>query len=386
MSCSGVGQGGVALLAAIVLCGCFGGEFVDHGVVSFSLDDSTSVVLPTGPLVDGESITIHNGGEDIVLEIVEKGVYSVPVFGGSITGNWLDGWFSGVWTDSLRPGNYQVPVEFCSNTSRVTRCVEEPNQIVWNTSVGVLVAQVFCDSLTATFITPTGDYRYLSGSLKGGALALATFDGAHLFHFSASVVGDSLVGGVFKSGLHYREGWGGVVAHGGVKSRSLVQRHDATHVVEFSALSIAGERVKFSRSILAEQGKKLMVIDVLGSWCPNCMDEVRLIKTLRAQYPEVLFVSVAFERGGEGESLERLSKFQTEMGIGWGLLYGGVASKSVADSVLPFLGGVVSFPTTAFIPAVGDPVIHSGFNGPATGELYEKEVAFFRSTIEGFLR
>ena len=49
-------------------------------------------------------------------------------------------------------------------------------------------------------------------------------------------------------------------------------------------------------------------------------------------------------------------------------------------------GGVKSFPTTAFIPIEGDPVIHSGFSGPATGDSYEEEVVFFRNTIESLIR
>jgi hypothetical protein len=73
------------------------------------------------------------------------------------------------------------------------------------------------------------------------------------------------------------------------------------------------------------------------------------------------------------------------LGVSWEVLHGGAASKGEADSCLAFFGGVKSFPTTAFIPLEGDPIIHSGFSGPATGGAYEEEVVFFRETVEAFL-
>jgi hypothetical protein len=50
-----------------------------------------------------------------------------------------------------------------------------------------------------------------------------------------------------------------------------------------------------------------------------------------------------------------------------------------------FLGGVRSFPTTAFVPLSGPVVVHTGFCGPATGAHYDSEVEFFKSTIEEVL-
>jgi hypothetical protein len=36
-----------------------------------------------------------------------------------------------------------------------------------------------------TFLTPTGDFRFLEGSFTAGVLRLSTFDGAHAFLFEA---------------------------------------------------------------------------------------------------------------------------------------------------------------------------------------------------------
>jgi hypothetical protein len=116
------------------------------------------------------------------------------------------------------------------------------------------------------------------------------------------------------------------------------------------------------------------------------MDEARLLRDLCEDYPEMIVVSMAFERSVGEEALERIADFKEEMKLPWEVLLGGIANKRIADSTLSFMGGVKSFPTTAFIPVEGDLVIHSGFSGPATGESYEEEVVFFRNTIESLIR
>src|SRR5258708_3743389 len=42
--------------------------------------------------------------------------------------------------------------------------------------------------VTGTFLTPTGDDRFLEGSFENGVLRLSTFDGAHAFLFQARAV------------------------------------------------------------------------------------------------------------------------------------------------------------------------------------------------------
>ena len=91
---------------------------------------------------------------------------------------------------------------------------------------------------------------------------------------------------------------------------------------------------------------------------------------------------MAFERKDLEHSLRRIASYKEELEVGWEVLYGGQASKSAADEAMPFLGGVRSFPTTAFVSAQGDIIVHTGFNGPATGPLYEEEKRFFEKAVK----
>lgn len=69
--------------------------------------------------------------------------------------------------------------------------------------------------------------------------------------------------------------------------------------VDFTGVNKSGVKEWWTRERVRREGKKLLVVDVMGTWCPNCLDEGRLMVELVESYPDVLFLSVAFERGGE---------------------------------------------------------------------------------------
>ena len=367
-------------------CACLIGcsDSPNSGVVRFYLGDTTFVSLKTSLPAEGEDLIVYNASERVVLNNVDNDVFSVPIYGGSLVGKWnSDGAFCGTWIDSLRPNNYSVALEITHVVSEPP-CNEERVKTVYETSLGLLVTEVFCDSVVGTFLTPTGDYRYLSGTISNKSLVLNTFDGAHLFYFSATISGDSLTNGVFKSGLHYGVSWAGVKTDNLVPGWSSHQPYNKDRVFEFKATALNGKDLIINRTWLEGRGKSLLVMDVFGTWCPNCYDEINLLKELKTKYPQVEFLSLAFERGDKKQALKRIQYFKNEQEISWDILYGGVSKKQLADSVVPFLGGVNSFPTTLFYPLDGDPVVHTGFNGPAT-PFYSNEVDFYDGVIKQFI-
>jgi hypothetical protein len=107
-----------------------------------------------------------------------------------------------------------------------------------------------------------------------------------------------------------------------------------------------------------------------------------LLAELAPGYPDVQFVSLAFERSTRASILPRLNQFKDELGLGWDVLLGGKASKRIAAEVLGVVDTVHSFPTTVFWETNGPPVVHTGFNGPATGRGYEEERAFFQAQLD----
>lgn len=345
-------------------------------VARFATEPATEVLSQR----QGHDWVVRNGAEHIVLKHLGDERYAVPVFGGSWNGCWVGEEWQGYWTDSLRPGDYRVPLTLSplSNAQPTSGSVTSSR---WDTSEGTLILQTKEDSAWATISTPTGDYRYLAGKKQNNTLTINTFDGAHLCRFSATMTGDSLVNGSFLSGTHYKTSFEGVLAaDGGEGWKSAKQAYNGAEM-EISGVNSVGDTVTWNQATLQAVGKTGLVVDVMGTWCPNCMDEARLLAELAPNHPGIQFVSLAFERSTDATILPRLAQFQEELHLSWDVLLGGKASKRIAAECLGVVDTVHSFPTTVFWSPGGDPVIHTGFNGPATGQGYAVERAFFESQL-----
>ena len=364
------------LLAGALGCASSDQPEVRLYVASFATEPPTTVLATRS----SEGWTVHNGRERILLNRIAQDSYRVPVFNGSWTGSWVGEDWVGVWTDSLRPNTYRVPIRL-EPLSDALPTSGPRDTTYWDTSEGLLVLERAQDSAWATISTPTGDYRHLAGTMVDNLLILNTFDGSHLFRFNATLRHDSLVEGVFLSGTHYRTKFEGVKR----ASQSHVWTSGRQHVVadelQFFGTNPTGQAEVWNKDRLRRSGKQGVVVDVMGTWCPNCMDEARLLVSLADSFPDVQFLTLGYERSTDSTALARLAQFKHELGMTWPVLLGGRASKSAAALSIPALDSIHSFPTTVFWPLSGEPVVHKGFNGPATGEGYAKETAFFQSQL-----
>src|SRR6185436_1137898 len=65
------------------------------------------------------------------------------------------------------------------------------------------------DHVTGTFLTITGDYRYLEGNVADGKMQLSTFDGNHAYLFYATKQADGDLAGEYFSGKTFHQLWTG---------------------------------------------------------------------------------------------------------------------------------------------------------------------------------
>lgn len=227
-----------------------------------------------------------------------------------------------------------------------------------------------------TFLTTTGDYRFLEGNMYGDSLFLSCFDGSHVFLFKAQIEGESIRGD-FWSGDHWQENWQGIRNEKAMlpDANSLTYLKDGFDQIEFSFNNIEGETV----SLIDDKFKnKVVIVQIMGSWCPNCMDEtaylVSLYNNLSSQGLEI--VSLAFEKSDNEETnLHSLKRLRDHFKVPYEILLAGKASKREAANKLPMLNHVLSFPTSIYIDRTGKVRrIHTGFSGPGTGEYYKEFV------------
>ncbi len=376
---SSYGKVSVGLLCLMMIAGCRNAH-KEHSAQLYTASFGTEPVTTVLVERSNSSWVVRNGEERVVLRPTDQEeVYALPVFGGSWAGEWVGGMWRGHWTDSLRPNNYRVPITLSPIVNHRSTAGPKTSSR-WQTSQGVLLLDSREDSVWATISTATGDYRYLAGTKKDKNLIFSTFDGAHLFRFHATMKGDSLVNGSFLSGTHYQTSFDGVLLEGEQNWQSGRQAYNGKDIY-INGVSPEGDTIIWSEETLLSAGKSGLVVDIMGTWCPNCMDEARLLTEFASQHPNVQFVSLAFERTTDKKALARLKQFQRELGLSWDVLLGGRANKRVAAETIGIVDTVHSFPTTIFWSLGADPVIHTGFNGPATGEGYDAERQFFQSQL-----
>jgi thiol-disulfide isomerase/thioredoxin len=134
---------------------------------------------------------------------------------------------------------------------------------------------------------------------------------------------------------------------------------------------------------------KVIIIQIMGTWCPNCMDESRYFKTLYEKYHSqgLEIISVCYESGNdEKQQLERIKTLQQRLNVSFTYLLGGSANKGLASQHFNMLNQIISFPTAIFIGKDGSvKKVHTGFNGPGTGKYYEEYTVETDSLIRSLL-
>lgn len=240
-----------------------------------------------------------------------------------------------------------------------------------------------------TVLTPTGDYRFLSGvpriEREGDRLTprfqLSVFDGAHAFLFTGELRGDKLVGD-FHSGNWWHETF---------TARRLGPDEAFELPDPFSEVALTSGDGKLHLEELDEpryQGKPV-IVQIFGTWCPNCHDETPVLRDLYERYRDdgLEVLGLAYEvTGDDARSRRQVERFKEKYGIDWEIVIAGTSDKAQASKTLPDISAVKSFPTTIWIGRDGKVrAIHSGFAGPATGTEHVQLVREFERLTEGIV-
>ena len=239
-----------------------------------------------------------------------------------------------------------------------------------------------------TFLTSTGDHRFLAGAVEGDRLVLAAFDGAHAFLYAAAAREDGSLAGDFWSGDRWHDAWTAVRDAGAAPADpyALVRSRPELPLASLVFSDLDGRARSLAEPAFAGRA---VVLQVLGSWCPNCHDETAwlapLERRLRARGLSV--VGLAFEYV---DDLERASaqvrRMRERHGAEYPVLIAGLADKGRAAAALPALERVLAFPTTLLLSGDGRvAAVHTGFAGPATGDEHARTTAELERRIEALL-
>jgi thiol-disulfide isomerase/thioredoxin len=131
---------------------------------------------------------------------------------------------------------------------------------------------------------------------------------------------------------------------------------------------------------------KVVIVSIMGSWCPNCHDEAPYLEALYRKYrgQGLEVVSLSFEEPEQLASLSRLRAFIQRYALTYTVLVGGTPAQ--AREKIPQAVDLDSWPTTFFIGRDGRVrSVHTGFAAPATGEFNVELRKSFEAEIEKLL-
>lgn len=335
---------------------------------------------------------IYNADEVILVDEITYRNDSVfiqtPVFEGFIAGKIISNGFIGNYIvdsyDRIVPikALYNNKVRFATEENKTSNTSNIDG--VWETIFSkdskeeMYVAKGIFEQkgnkITGTFRTNTGDYRYLEGVINGNKFQLSTFDGAHAFLFTGTINNDKL-SGVFYSGNHWKEPFEAKRN----PSYELPNSHNFNYLKEgYDTLdfSFPDENGNYISIKDKEYKNKVTILQIMGSWCPNCLDESKFYTKFLKENPstEVKFISLAFEISKTPElAFQRINRLKEKIGIQYPIILAqyGSDNKLLANEKLPMINKILAFPTSIYIDKKGNVrKIHTGFNGPATGQKY----------------
>ena len=371
---------------------------IDGNAIAFNFEWKTENGKPVWYIRNArEKIKVNNiiaEGDSLFVQMpVFESQFRVKKTGQTLTGVWIKG--GAVKTQVIPFSATAGSKRFTYNSAAGTNISGRWAVIFANNKPGELSVAEFTQAdnkIFGTFLNPTGDYRYLEGIATKDSLFLSCFDGGHAFLFTAKIESNNKInGGKYYAGATYKEDWTAVKdASAKVPGMSVAMYvKPGEESLHFTFKDLVGKPV----SMQDERFKnKVVVIQLMGSWCPNCMDETAFLSDYYNKNKQrgVEVLALAYEYSTDLErSTKSLQKFQDRYNVQYPILNTGVAVNDSlrTEKTLPELTAIKFFPSSVIIDKKGKiRKLDTGFNGPATGThhlAYKKE---FEETIDNLLK
>jgi thiol-disulfide isomerase/thioredoxin len=233
--------------------------------------------------------------------------------------------------------------------------------------------------LNATFMSITGDSRFLEGLVQGKQFKLSSFIGGGASYYTGTI--DSA--GNFSGSANGQPFTAKKNAAAALPDPyKLTYLKDGYTSLDFTLPDADGNKI----SLKDEKFKnKVVIITIGGTWCPNCMDEAAFMAPWYKKNKDrgVEIVGVQFERKADAAYVKNaLEDFRKRFGITYTEVFGGIADKKAVAESFPALNTFLSFPTILFIDKKGNvDKIYTGFTGPATGKYYTQFIKEFNEEV-----
>lgn len=380
----------IYLVPLLLFSSCFQGSSLD-GIWNFELDIQNNKI-PFYLKFEDKKVILKNNVELIELEYKKEGnkiIIPILNYDAAFELEELGNTLKGHWIKYNRKTEYKLSLFGMKTKFQKFPIVDEVAfsgdtnlKITFeDNSYGILTHSG--NNTYSSIVTETGDYRYLTSKHEGEALILYGFDGLFAFYLHSGYRSDGIYEGTMHAGLSYNQKF---ITKNDPKF-SLRDPYKITtykgNLLEISLPNLKNEQVK-----IINKGTPA-VIQIFGSWCPNCIDETKYFLEWKKKNPnkKIDFKIVSFERSpNKKHALKMLKKTQSIYKINYPVLIGGYTKENKVSDVFKDIKNFISFPTSIYVDKSGNvKEIHAGFNGPATGEYYENFKIHFKKLIDSLL-
>jgi thiol-disulfide isomerase/thioredoxin len=318
----------------------------------------------------GDSLTIHMGIFDSQIKASLQRDGSIK---GAFKKNHIEGYSIPFVAKKGTKDRFRVSSATTADFSGKWRTAFEKSTGERYDAIGIFKQEK--NRITGTFLTSLGDYRFLEGNVDGESFSLSAFDGSHVYLFTGKRMDDGSVQGTFMSGPRYRESF--------VAVRD--EEFELPDAYALNYLKEGHEKLSFSfpdlnkKMVSLEDNQfknKVVLVQLFGTWCPNCMDETKFLAEWyrKNKNRNIEIIALAFESRNDFDyASSRVKKTKERMNAEYTFLIAGENNKEKASEALPSLNQVIAFPTLIYIGRDGAvKKIHTGFSGPGTGAYYER--------------
>jgi thiol-disulfide isomerase/thioredoxin len=359
--------------------------------VKEKIPGSLSVILINGSdRFELRNVTVQNDSVTIPVDL-----YSA-VFKAKINGNSLQGRFIKLGTE--KPDTGLIVNAEAGNLPRFAAGSESPvvslegswDMVFGEGTDGKNYVGSFSQNgimVTGSVLTPSGDFRFLEGIVQGKIFELSAFGGSTPYLLKGEFSADSTFTGDFITPRSLTPFSGRRNPNANLPdSYKVTKMKPGYTTLGFSFPNLEGRPV----SLQDEKFRgKVVIVTILGSWCPNCLDENAFLAEWYKKNHErgVEIIGLGFERKPDFESGKKsLGALKSRLDIPYEILFAGKSGNESVSVALPELEGFAAFPTTIYIDKKGNVrKIHSGFNGPATGKFHEEFKAEFNALMDELL-
>jgi len=278
-----------------------------------------------------------------------------------------------------RPGQelFSLPLKKASNFDGKWEVQDDKGE------QNVLLLKQDGQKIKGSYLTKYGDYRYFHGVVSGDEFYASSFDGVYNYLIKGKLEGKKLSAQILANYKIQLEGKRNDEA-------KLVDPYKLTKVdtkLAFSFPDLKGKKI----SLADEQFKnRPVILQIFGSWCPNCIDELNYLIPWYEKNRDrgIALIAISFERTLDVKRAQVvLRKLAQKHKLNYPMLLAGVSPEDTPEKKLPGVKNFMAFPTTIFLDKNHNVYkVHTGFNGPSTGEFYQQWQKDFNQTVDTLLK